>query len=382
MGQLDEQDIRVLSHYAEKGNRVLYWNYLAQRPGNDGYGLLALDVVRNDNMPGAVANSYAQVQARTVSGRSLTEREWEMFGQDLIQRDLAYRQVMMAKDRPDQALNLPVEFVQKAHDEAFQKAEVTVDAWTPRQLLEAARRRGGEAEAQGVWRNMLNSNVLGAERFVKTLADTAYFYNDGPLHAFAYVSDLGRASAAASTSLALTNPNVIGDKFRHYRYDMDSGHWHLTSSAASVRERDPTRIESLNEIRAVRMERQEKATQFHPGDPHRTIMKSPFTLADVQPTIEPGGPAFAGTPPTRSRGEAGSVDDLFERLTDAAMAKDDAGMRLVTREYMATDEARQWLQEGRDHLQAERLAAQQALEAQQAALLQAAPVERGHVMSL
>ena len=59
MSGLNRQDIEILRSYAEDGNRELYWNYLAQKPGNDGYGLLALGVVRNDNVPGAVANSYA-----------------------------------------------------------------------------------------------------------------------------------------------------------------------------------------------------------------------------------------------------------------------------------------------------------------------------------
>ena len=48
MSGLTEKDVKVLLHYADTGNRELYWNYLAQLPGADGYGLLALGVVRND----------------------------------------------------------------------------------------------------------------------------------------------------------------------------------------------------------------------------------------------------------------------------------------------------------------------------------------------
>ena len=59
MSGLSKKDLAILAHYAKEGNRVLYWNYLAQIPGNDGYGLLALGVVRNDNIPGTVANTYA-----------------------------------------------------------------------------------------------------------------------------------------------------------------------------------------------------------------------------------------------------------------------------------------------------------------------------------
>ena len=37
MNGLDKRDIDVLSYYAEQGNRELYWNYLANKQGNDGY---------------------------------------------------------------------------------------------------------------------------------------------------------------------------------------------------------------------------------------------------------------------------------------------------------------------------------------------------------
>jgi hypothetical protein len=87
MSGLNENDLKVLSHYAERGNRELYWNYLAQKAGNDGYGLLALGVVRNDNMPGATANHFADAEARRAGVR-LTERGWNAFGVDLMERVL------------------------------------------------------------------------------------------------------------------------------------------------------------------------------------------------------------------------------------------------------------------------------------------------------
>lgn len=61
---LSRQDLDILETYAETGNRELYFNYLAQKQGNDGYGLLARGVVRNDNNPGTTANSFADRQAR------------------------------------------------------------------------------------------------------------------------------------------------------------------------------------------------------------------------------------------------------------------------------------------------------------------------------
>ena len=44
MSGLNQKDVDILRGYADQGNRELYWNYLAQKPGNDGYSLLALGV--------------------------------------------------------------------------------------------------------------------------------------------------------------------------------------------------------------------------------------------------------------------------------------------------------------------------------------------------
>ncbi|WP_253901066.1 hypothetical protein [Stenotrophomonas maltophilia] len=74
MSGLTDKDIRVLSSYAKEGNRELYWNYLAQLPNNDGYGLLALGVVRNDSLPGRVANSFATAVAEQQATLQREER--------------------------------------------------------------------------------------------------------------------------------------------------------------------------------------------------------------------------------------------------------------------------------------------------------------------
>lgn len=128
MSGLTDKDIRVLSSYAKEGNRELYWNYLAQLPDNDGYGLLALGVVRNDSLPGRVANSFATAvaeQQATLFGNeknvAFTERRQETFGQELIRNDLAERRSWMEAGRPDLALNLPYTSTLKSHDVSFEK---------------------------------------------------------------------------------------------------------------------------------------------------------------------------------------------------------------------------------------------------------------------
>ena len=77
---LNNKDVEILSFYAENGNRELYWNYLAQKPGNDGYGLLALGVVRNDNVPGQVADAYAQSAALATRPGGTSKVASEGFG--------------------------------------------------------------------------------------------------------------------------------------------------------------------------------------------------------------------------------------------------------------------------------------------------------------
>ena len=149
MSGLNRQDLDILEYYAATKNRELYFNYLAQKEGNDGYGLLALGVVRNDNAPGSTANHFAQNQAAR-DGKRYGEREWQNFGVELIELDLALRQAQFKAGRPDLALNLPVLDVQAAHDAAFRRRDIDPDAWTPRQLLEAGRRHGGEPEGEKV----------------------------------------------------------------------------------------------------------------------------------------------------------------------------------------------------------------------------------------
>jgi hypothetical protein len=364
MAELNQQDIDILKRYARDGNRVLYWNYLAQHEGNDGYGLLALGVVRNDSVPGAAANAFAQNHA----GRKLSEREWENFGQDLVRRDFALRQEHMKNNQPDLALNLPVEDVQKAHDGAFENADITPDAWTPRQLLEAARRHGGEPAAEGIWHQMLDSSYLGAERGLKTLYDVARRYNDERLDALSYTGSLTAATLRAYDDRSAVDPNVIGGKNFYHLYDANTREWFSVNSMASVirKESNPHLIHELDEARAVRLERQEKSRNFDPLDPHREIAKSPHTLADADPYVAPGA---------RIAGPSKASDDLFTRLTDAAMNRDFEGMRAVTHEFRQSEEGQAWLQSGRDHNQAEQ-------ERQAALAARAVPERSGPVMSM
>src|SRR3546814_7541846 len=71
-----------------------------------------------------------------------------------------------------------------------------------------------------------------------------------------------------------TDPDVIGAAGFYYLYDRNALEWSSVASggvAGPVMRRvtDPERIAELDDARAVRLERQEKAAQFHPLDPAR-----------------------------------------------------------------------------------------------------------------
>ena len=286
MAGMTQHDLDVLEYYAGRENRELYWNYLAQLPGNDGYGVLALGVVRNDNVPGQVANAYADSYAREHSHKRMSERDWEAFGVNLINADLALRKQQFYKEgRPDLALNLPAWGVQQAHDQSFQEANIDPNAWTPRKLLEAARRQGGEPEAEKIWSMMLDNRYQGLDRGGSTLAQVARHYDNPGFDALAYSIDMGAARIQATQARPNTDPDVIGGISAYCIYDGQSQRWmQVTSSPMGLslpREvTDPQQIAELNDTRALRLHRQELSQAFHPDDPGRHV-STPKTIADI-----------------------------------------------------------------------------------------------------
>lgn len=288
MSGLTEHDLRILGSYAKDGNRELYWNYLSQLPGADGYGTLALGVVRNDSLPGRVANSYAQSFARTQQDEGsrfpnaeLTERQWESFGQTLLDRDLELRQRWMAERRPDLALNLPGADVMLAHDRAFDQHHLDPNCWTPRVLLQAALEKSGPQKLEQIWSNMLDNDGAGIPRVKNTSVDaiTQLGWKAGG----EYLTKLGGHEFQAVGELSAVSPNAIGrhDDFSLY-FEQDNKWVHFRSLDGLLIKRDvtdPARIAELNDAREVRLERQQKATHFHPEDPYRSITRSPLTAS-------------------------------------------------------------------------------------------------------
>ncbi len=324
MSRLNDQDLKVLQSYAKEGNRELYWNYLAQKEGADGYGLLALGVVRNDNIPGAVANAFAKAEAQRA-GVSLTERDWNAFGIDLMKLDLERRQVQLENGRPDLALNLPVKDVMGAHDDAFRNAKIPVNAWTPREYLAAAHREGtreappgadararnaaGDAEMQQAWRGMLDDVRAGIDRGAGTLWGTAVRYNDAQFNALDYSARLGAAYAAAGVSRSNQDPDRIGASNAYYQR-RDDGRWFFVNEAINpmslsgrmpTEVRDAETLRSLEDTRRLRLEIRDLRDDFHPLDPNgrkapeERLRASPRTLADAEQPDAPTSTRLAAT---------------------------------------------------------------------------------------
>jgi hypothetical protein len=310
---LSGKDLNILVQYAKDRNRELYWNYLAELPGNDGYGRLALGVVRHDNMPGATANLYAQNYAREHNGRVLSEREWDNFGVDLIRRDLAYRDMWMKRGKADLALNLPALNVQNAHDGAFDKIKVEADAWTPRKLLEAARRAGQrdaehqsrlaaahgevvdmqairEARVEQVWSNMLNNDALGLHRSKGTLLSLATAQAMPVAERATYARDMAAAYLGAINERSHTVPNIIGQTDHYYARDRvgDWAEMHHVQAPGAMRldlmddVNDPATRQRLEDTFHLRQERAAAREAMHPDDPGRHIV-SPHPLAVTSP---------------------------------------------------------------------------------------------------
>ena len=331
MSGLTADNLRVLGHYATTGNRELYWNYLSQLPGADGYGTLALGVVRNDSLPGRVANSYAQSHAASqgdsgsqFANANLSEREWEEFGQTLLRKDLELRSQQLQAGRADLALNLPGKDVMLAHDQAFVDHRLDPNCWTPRVLLQAARENSGPEKVEQIWTNMLDNNYLGATRVGRTGYDA--IAQMGVVEGGQYLARLGATEATQLLEgRSATNPNVIGGNSYYAMYFEGERKWVNVSTGGghvSMREEtNPGRVAELNDARDVRLERQQKATQFHEDDPYRTITRSPFTAS-----IE-GGP--------------GDRHQAATRLADIGPGHADYALVQQVREGVAAIDAKQ-----------------------------------------
>lgn len=347
MSGLTEHDLRILGSYAKEGNRELYWNHLSQLPGADGYGTLALGVVRNDSLPGRVADSYAQSVASTQHDEGsrfpnavLTERQWESFGQTLLDRDLELRQQRMAERRPDLALNLPGADVMLAHDRAFDQHHLDPNCWTPRVLLQAALEKSGPQKLEQIWTNMLDNDGVGLPRVGSTSRDA--FTQMGLGKGSQYIGTLTfHEVTQALGGRSSVDPNVIGGLNSYALYFEKDGKWASVTSGgghSSLREiTDPGRIAELNDAREVRLERQQKVTQFHPEDPYRTITRSPLTASvDGMPVLQRGPMRLADIGPGHAdygllqqvSGHVAGIDaragrtpdESSERLTASVMA--------------------------------------------------------------
>ncbi|MBO9881266.1 hypothetical protein J7357_07605 [Xanthomonas sp. D-109] len=239
----------------------------------------------------------------------MSERQWNGFGVDLMRSDFEQRELYQKKaHRPDLALNLPVKDVEAVHDATFQKHHINPNGWTPRELLDAARRHGGEPEAEKVWSMMLDNSALGLSRAGFTMNDVRK-YDDAQLDVMSYTGRMTAARLLAHEARPITDPERIGAQSFYYERDARTGQWTnwVSGGEQTIAQpvRDPQQLRELDDTRALRLERQQLREQFHPEDPyrHQPILRSPQTLAEADPVQ--AGPAVAQAARTSDPTEPG-----------------------------------------------------------------------------
>ena len=225
-----------------------------------------------------------------------------------MQRDLAARVDHVDNGRPGAALNLSAREVMEVHDQSFLAARIPVNAWTPREYLDAAHRYGaaeappnatpaqraaaGEREMNGAWQGMLDNNRLGVDRGLGTMLNTVNRYNDEALPAANYMGRMTAAYAAAAVSRSNQDPDRIGTDLQFHQR-RDDGQWFsisvmprgLSPPPPPREERNPVQLRGLEDTRQLRLDIQDKRDDFHPLDPARTrgLSRSPITLAEAVP---------------------------------------------------------------------------------------------------
>lgn len=296
MSGLTQKDLQVLAYYAENGNRERYWNYLAALPNNDGYGLLALGVVRNDNVSGAVANTYAQNYAKEhpVNGKAyFNEQEWEKIGIDLIREDFRLRKAHVQMGRVDLALNLSGHDVYEAHKNSFLRNNLSPQAWTPAALFDAASKQTGASEkVEEIWRYMLKNDNLGVTRVTSTLVDQ-WALRRGVREG--YLGDLSTAFVESANVMDYKDKNRIG-KLDSFYYKENGAWFHAEKIIAPAgtmaalmgsddwihtKETNPKILRELDVAYQVREHRDLIRNQKAVGDNTRDLLPSPRTLGEL-----------------------------------------------------------------------------------------------------
>ena len=213
------RDMEILRYYAAQGNREAYWNYLAAN--GDPYARLALGVVRNDTLSGAIANGYAKMRAGELKV-VMSERDWDRFGVELMQADLNAREANLSKSVAlGKIVPLPVKEIANYHTDVFEMFGLDAAAWTAHLPLSPFLEAGDYAGAERVWQIMLDerfyvsalgvsqTEVLALLRGIDSASHATWLGKIGVLTS-AYASDPFQSYADA-------------DKIGNWRYE--NGVW-------------------------------------------------------------------------------------------------------------------------------------------------------------
>jgi hypothetical protein len=129
---------------------------------------------------------------------------------------------------------------------------------------------------------MLDNEAAGAARISNTGYET--FAQMGLAAGSQYLAKLGTTEAIQMLEgRSAVDPNVIGSNSFYAMYFEKEQKWvNVSAGGGHLSMREETnagRIAELDDARAARLERQQKATQFHEDDPYRSITRNPFTAS-------------------------------------------------------------------------------------------------------
>lgn len=225
MAGLTRQDLDILLHYAEQGNRGLYWHYLANQPGSDGYAALTLDALRHNSQQGMALNHYLILFTSMVKGTDFTELDQEQLDIALMVKDLNERRKLVAQGKNLMALNLPVEQVIQSHQEAFELLDIDPDGWFANIWLKAARKRNQQA-AQQLWLQLIHQRGQGIAQQLATQEEEEWLLDETDFNTADHETRLKMAWRRAARDRRYHTPWHIAHRHRKFVYHNKNRMWY------------------------------------------------------------------------------------------------------------------------------------------------------------
>ncbi|MCA1495016.1 hypothetical protein I6F11_29845, partial [Ensifer sp. NBAIM29] len=185
---LNDEDIIKLRSYVDTGDRISYYQYLIDK--GDRYAALALGVVTNSNLAGAVANAFAVQKASEIANRELTNSDLAQISLDLMQADFNAR--LLSSDGL-----IGRSQIAQYHIDVFAAHNLPPEAWTAYIPLSLAETEG---TADALWDQLLDPSFYSANSFVDQVALLVGNKLNDPVLGGGWNEDVASAFVVAATT--------------------------------------------------------------------------------------------------------------------------------------------------------------------------------------